>query len=278
MGENIFKIRTYNHAIYKEFNTHTCVICSREFQAPKRFGNRISTCSSYCQSVALSLKKMKGAYTLCYVCDKAVWKMPTSLKAHKRHYCSKKCTDLGWSIYYEQDFGEKKINTGRKKYYGANWLTQRKKARKRDNYTCQRCKITEKEYSQELSVHHIVPFVYFETYKEANNLKNLLNVCEPCHRKIHSGENNHYKFDPNKIIFKNELNSVLTKQKEKAEEVVDLLFNSELSLTEISKVSGMSYTGVTRIYKGFRWKELYDNPACVENPRSVGNGKVKKNY
>ena len=76
-----------------------------------------------------------------------------------------------------------------KKYYGPNWRAQRRKARKRDNYTCQVCGITEEEYGQELSVHHITPFVFFESYLEANRLENLLSVCEICHRKIHSGEN-----------------------------------------------------------------------------------------
>jgi len=85
-------------------------------------------------------------------------------------------------------------NGGKKTYYGENWLSQRRKVRKRDNYTCQKCGITEDEYGQELSVHHIIPFVYFDNYTEANKEDNLVSVCEPCHRKIHSGDNHPSKF------------------------------------------------------------------------------------
>lgn len=46
----------------------------------------------------------------------------------------------------------------------------------------------------ELSVHHIVPFISFDDYLEANKLDNLVSVCEPCHRKIHSGDNHPTKF------------------------------------------------------------------------------------
>ena len=33
-----------------------------------------------------------------------------------------------------------------------------------------------------------------KTFMEANELDNLISVCEPCHRKIHSGDNHHTKF------------------------------------------------------------------------------------
>ncbi|WP_081625671.1 HNH endonuclease [Bacillus sp. 123MFChir2] len=78
---------------------------------------------------------------------------------------------------------------GNRKYYGPNWLNQRREARERDNYMCQRCGITEEEYGQEMSVHHIKPFVLCNDYLEANSLDNLICYCEDCHRKIHSGTN-----------------------------------------------------------------------------------------
>lgn len=73
-------------------------------------------------------------------------------------------------------------------YYGPNWYHQRRKVRKRDNYTCQDCGITEKEYGNQLSVHHIGPFRNFHgDWRKANELSNLISLCEyPCHRKRHS--------------------------------------------------------------------------------------------
>lgn len=73
-------------------------------------------------------------------------------------------------------------------YYGPNWYSQRKKARKRDNYRCQDCGIKEVNYGQELSIHHIKSFKSFNgDWKSANQLTNLISLCEyPCHRKRHS--------------------------------------------------------------------------------------------
>lgn len=47
---------------------------------------------------------------------------------------------------------------GYETYYGPDFRQQRRKARKRDNYTCRRCGITEEELERQLDVHHIVPF------------------------------------------------------------------------------------------------------------------------
>lgn len=74
-------------------------------------------------------------------------------------------------------------NGGKVYYYGPNWQRQRSKARKRDNYTCQECGITEIELGQQLAVHHIVKFREFgiKRYKEANALTNLVCLCRTCH-------------------------------------------------------------------------------------------------
>ncbi|TDL77612.1 HNH endonuclease [Rhodococcus qingshengii] len=79
-------------------------------------------------------------------------------------------------------------NGGDIDYYGPNWLHQRRLARKRDQFTCQDCGSTEKDYGKELSVHHIIPFRKFNgDWENANVLNNLVCLCEyPCHRKRHS--------------------------------------------------------------------------------------------
>lgn len=271
---DIFRVRDYsnNPRNYTLVN-RDCVICGREFKVPKCKLKVITTCCAYCQNLALSWKKNLGKYLLCKMCDKPIWTQPK--KNHS--YCSKDCHNLAMSVIpSENNLGI--IQTGRKKYYGSNWLEQRRRARKRDSYKCTDCGISEREYGQELSVHHIKPFVYFESYIEANKLSNLKSVCEPCHRKIHSGDNHTYKFDKDKIVFNNELNKVTMKQKELAEQTVDLLLNSELTLADISRKTGLSYTSVLRIYKGERWRELYDKPPITTNPRKKSSySKVVKN-
>ena len=66
--------------------------------------------------------------------------------------------------------------------YGPLWLEARRKARNRDNYTCQRCGLSEEELGHELSVHHIRPF----RESKDNSLENLISLCgtndNGCHR------------------------------------------------------------------------------------------------
>lgn len=183
------KIDYYNHYYnrgYRSFEDRLCVICSHTMTVPKSLKS-ITTCCEYCKRVKLTLQKSKGKYTLCRICDKAVWNQPS--KNHQ--FCSIECKNLGTSIFtYERDIARGVY----KKYYGENWLPQREKARKRDNYTCQKCGLSESDYGKELSVHHIKPFVLFNSHIEANRLENLISVCEPCHRKIHSGDMHHSRY------------------------------------------------------------------------------------
>lgn len=73
-------------------------------------------------------------------------------------------------------------------HYGRNWPAQRRKAKARDGYTCQRCTKKFPINSPKLHVHHIVPFRTFdfipgknENYLQANKIDNLICLCEKCH-------------------------------------------------------------------------------------------------
>ncbi len=54
--------------------------------------------------------------------------------------------------------------------------TLRKSAFKRDNFTCQKCKIQDKA-AKILEAHHIIP-LYIE---EKDNLDNIITLCYDCH-------------------------------------------------------------------------------------------------
>ncbi len=71
-------------------------------------------------------------------------------------------------------------------YYGPNWLQQRRNARRRDNYTCQRCGKSEKQNGKQLDVHHIKAFRLFGVtrYRKANQLDNLISLCAACHKVV----------------------------------------------------------------------------------------------
>lgn len=84
-------------------------------------------------------------------------------------------------------------NGGREGYYGPNWYRQRRRARRRDEYKCQRCGTGEsehkEEHDEELHVHHITPIKEFKegdsiNYGLANELKNLITLCRGCHQDL----------------------------------------------------------------------------------------------
>ena len=65
--------------------------------------------------------------------------------------------------------------------YGPNWLAQRNRARGRDGYRCQACGVLEDERSHH--VHHKIPFRAFASYRQANQLSNLVTLCPRCHHR-----------------------------------------------------------------------------------------------
>lgn len=259
--EDYFKVRDYSNLKQGRLIWRSCVICNRDFQVPYCHRDVITTCCKYCQDLKIAWTKMKGRYVLCRVCDKPIWCQPG--KTHR--YCSKKCKDLAVSIYaWERNTHMPR--TGRKKYYGPNWHQQRRLARERDGFRCTRCGVHENEYGKELSVHHKIPFVYFDSYIEANKLENLVSLCEPCHRKVHSEENHPCSFDSNKIKY-NHTHNTMKKLRERAKKVIDLLLNTDMTLREISDTTGLSYSAVQAIYRGSAWKSLYDKPPHLIRPR-----------
>jgi DEAD/DEAH box helicase domain-containing protein len=66
--------------------------------------------------------------------------------------------------------------------YGPNWLRQRALARQRDGYCCQVCGSPEE--GREHDVHHRQPFRTYTSWEQANQLHNLVTLCQPCHRRV----------------------------------------------------------------------------------------------
>lgn len=70
-----------------------------------------------------------------------------------------------------------------------------------------------------------------------------------------------------KIKFTNHRNVVWTQQQKKAQQVLELLLNTDLSLREISDQTGLSYGNVRRMYRGDSWKMLYERSPQSIRPR-----------
>lgn len=75
-----------------------------------------------------------------------------------------------------------------KRNYGSKWYRFAEKARKRDDYECQRCGINQSEYKQEhgvaLDVHHVKAVDTFRHPRKAHTLDNLVTLCRPCHTTV----------------------------------------------------------------------------------------------
>lgn len=170
-----------------------CSFCGKMFYRSP--ANRIrSVQGQYC-----SRKCMADAYVGRNVADKSPrWK---GRDTRPCDYCGVPVTrplwevDSGMTFCNRSCFGKWKAQNwtgsdnpcwrgGHAPYYGANWKRQQSEARRRDKHVCQLCGIAEIECRRALNVHHIVPFRFFgvERYKEANTLRNLVSLCDSCHK------------------------------------------------------------------------------------------------
>lgn len=244
-----------------------CMICGINYTVSGYQSKKYHTCSNYCESILTFLRKKNGVYLQCDYCNKAIYVTLSSLKNKNKHFCSNECNHEYRK--YVKPIGSPTSKGLRKKYYGPNWLSQSRKTREQAGYKCTKCGITEKEYKKKMSVHHIKPFVFFDNYEDANRLENLMCVCEDCHRNIHSGENHPSKYNP-ELMGDNSKKGKTVRNKHyiTATKIVDMIKNTDKTLTDIANELNVSLGTVTRIYKGQRWKNLYDEPLYKKYPRS----------
>lgn len=125
-----------------------------------------------------------GLTTECDYCGKEFATNPRTLERTERQYCDQTCRSQWRS---ENRSGEDSplwegttINN-----YGADWKKQRSEARKRDDYRCQGCGLSEEKHWQrqkrDLHVHHVKPYREFADPADANKLENLVTLCSGCH-------------------------------------------------------------------------------------------------
>nr|USL84267.1 HNH endonuclease [Enterococcus phage Sw5] len=251
--------------------TKTCPICNTEYKVPYYRRDSYYTCGKdYCKEVRAQMRVSQSGryvYIQCDMCNKAIFRRTTKIKK-TLNFCSKNCLNT-----YHRYIGTHKPKevTYKVKYYGDNWFKIARTIRKRDNFTCSDCGITQEEYGKELSVHHIKPFVFFDSPEEANKLDNLITICEPCHRKRHSGANHPSKYDLDSLGLNADSSlrsKVRARDKEKAKKVVNLIKNTQLTLADISREVNVSYTTVQRIYNGSRWVDLTGGSLIMKYPRA----------
>lgn len=169
--------------------TKNCVYCDELYEVEIWNITKRKYCSRDCYFKYVASRNPNN--TTCHQCNAEMYKAPSLQNTQKYWFCSRECMGNYFRINKLFSGSNNKRFLGfkfkrRNKYYGENWRQQRDLARERDNYTCKICKITEDEYGKQMSVHHIYPFVLFNNnFDKANDLNNLISLCEPCHRRIH---------------------------------------------------------------------------------------------
>lgn len=127
-----------------------------------------------------------------YTCDHCgdTFHRPPSQADYEHVFCGLECRS-NWQRESGLYRGENNPSWkgGYEPYYGRNWEDARRRCRDRDDHTCQGCGVEEDELDQELSVHHITPFREFvpddgePDFEAANDLDNLVSLCQMCHKK-----------------------------------------------------------------------------------------------
>lgn len=110
-------------------------------------------------------------------------------KPRPTRFCSRKCQ---YDFVSQNMRGDKNPNfiDGNPTYYrGPNWGRQARATRKRDNFSCQICGKHGNRDGVKIEVHHIKPYRKFNNdFEKANQLSNLITLCNSCHKKAESGK------------------------------------------------------------------------------------------
>jgi ribosomal protein L31 len=167
--------------------TIECETCGKEFSVKHAEKDKSRFCSRECLGQWISENKSGENHPnynqVKFSCE---WCGDSYLRAANREgktrFCSQECLVEWRSREYSGENHPRWKDNG-DYYRGPNWHKQRTKARKRDNHECQNCG----DEDSELDVHHIIPFSEFDDYKQANQLQNLITLCDSCHSNVEWG-------------------------------------------------------------------------------------------
>lgn len=146
-----------------------CLECSASFIGQTR---KAKFCSNLCRITYNRAMIEKE----CLICSKKFKRTWGAIKRTTKSYCSTSCAKEG-------SRGEQHYNWrgGHDPNRGPSWIRLAATIRERDNFKCRRCRKTQKENGQKLSVDHIFPWRMFANKEEANNPNNLVALCRSCH-------------------------------------------------------------------------------------------------
>lgn len=178
----------------QHFCSRSCYFDFRQEQRPTTFcdhcGKRIRRCASelgrlnhhFCNLECRNNFMKKRETLACEYCGEQFERCPSQIVGKEHVFCSNDC----YHAWYRFENHPSWQGGDYTRYYGPNWEQQRRRARKRDGYSCRACGLSESELAQELCVHHLIPFSRFglEKYLFANCLVNLCCLCPTHHGEL----------------------------------------------------------------------------------------------
>jgi len=99
--------------------------------------------------------------------------------ARKLRFCSPECASRGL-----RGVGNPAWRGGHPEYYGPDWRSLQRRARKLDGYVCQRCGVSQAMAGRALDVHHVEPVSSFFEVNDANQIENVVTLCHGCHMLV----------------------------------------------------------------------------------------------
>ena len=186
-----------NHSAWVERVERECSTCGTVLSVTPHRANRSNNiyCDTKCKRKAGSHHpsgenhpRWKQDSHITVNCDQCGVKFET-VAYNKRRFCSSDCESEWRSENYTGPNNPTWVD-GTVDYYGPNWISQRRKARKRDHYSCQVCGRDERQLGKIPSCHHVTKLRHYqnnydapEWYERGNRLDNLILLCEQHHKK-----------------------------------------------------------------------------------------------
>jgi len=154
---------------------YVCDYCGEDFKSQAK--DRV-----YCSKECHNKSMVDKVDTSCAECGCCLVRWRSQYEYNERHFCDYDCRSEWMGKNWVGENNPLYIN-GTNAYRGNNWSQQRLKALKRDQARCQSCGVLESEKDRGHHVHHIVPYRKFDSYEKANELSNLVTLCESCHQR-----------------------------------------------------------------------------------------------
>ncbi len=170
----------------------TCQHCGCSYQKPwndlrherKNQPDKAQVCSGRC----LSLLRGTKVKIPCAHCGRMVFRYKSEADKYQFIFCSKQCETESY-LHRKTGADHFRFKDGSTSLpYGLGWALARRRARKRDNFTCRLCGATEGALGKKLDVHHIIAFRDFEDSHEAHKIGNLISLCSSCHHRVEAGQ------------------------------------------------------------------------------------------